>query len=368
MSTLAELTTLGVGGEIGRLVEVDTEADFIDALREADAGGAGEAASGAPLLVLGGGSNLVGPDGDFPGTVVRDRRAEITVTSDTNCGGVSVRVSAGQPWDEFVAYAVEAEWVGVEALSGIPGTCGAAPVQNIGAYGQEVAQTLASVRVWDRAEQRPRMFAVGELGLGYRKSILKVRPPRAGRLDGTPLEVLGGAVDAPTGRWVVLSAEFQFKPGDYSAPVAYAQLAEKLGVEIGQRAPSRDVRAAVLELRRGKGMVLDAGDPDSRSAGSFFTNPIIPEAAAAGLPEGCPRWPAGDGLVKVSAAWLIDHAGVSKGYALPGSGAAVSSKHVLALTNRGGASAADVHALAADVVRHVHAAYGVGLSPEPIIL
>ena len=264
--------------------------------------------------------------------------------------------------------------MGVEALSGIPGTTGATPVQNVGAYGQEVAETISSVRVWDRFERRPRLFALGELQLTYRDSLLKrsLRDPAVG----------GGRVWGPTGRWVVLEVAFQFRLASLSAPIRYAELARTLGVQPGDRVPSREVRAAVLELRRGKGMVLDAADHDTWSAGSFFTNPVVTAEQAATLPPDAPRFPVADhsaihqiggepvaveGLVKTSAAWLIAHAGFGKGHGLPGP-AALSTKHVLALTNRGGATAADLRALADEVRGGVLAAFGIDLVPEPVIL
>ena len=329
---------------------------------------------GVPLLVLGGGSNLLASDEPFPGTVVRDMRRGIRAESFSTCAGAAMEVPAGQPWDDVVALAVQEEWMGVEALSGIPGTTGATPVQNVGAYGQEVAETISSVRVWDRFERRPRLFALGELQLTYRDSLLKrsLRDPAVG----------GGRVWGPTGRWVVLEVAFQFRLASLSAPIRYAELARTLGVQPGDRVPSREVRAAVLELRRGKGMVLDAADHDTWSAGSFFTNPVVTAEQAATLPPDAPRFPVADhsaihqiggepvaveGLVKTSAAWLIAHAGFGKGHGLPGP-AALSTKHVLALTNRGGATAADLRALADEVRGGVLAAFGIDLVPEPVIL
>ena len=229
-----------------------------------------------------------------------------------SCGGVLVTVAAGEEWDTVVAQAVERGWVGIEALSGIPGAVGATPIQNVGAYGQDVAQTIASVRVWDRRLRGVRTFANADCGFGYRHSRFKADP----------------------GRHVVLDVTFQFPQGDLGAPVAYAELARTLGVGVGERVPMADVREAVLGLRRGKGMVLDAADHDTWSAGSFFTNPVVDPAA---VPDGAPTWPADDG-VKVSAAWLIEHAGFGKGYGveLTDGRAGLSTKHTLALTNRGG--------------------------------
>jgi len=365
--TLGELTTLRVGGPVARLVEATTEAELVAAVREADE-------QGTALLVLGGGSNLLASDDGFDGVVVRDARRGIRTESQYACAGVSITVPAGHPWDDLVATAVAEGWRGVEALSGIPGSTGATPVQNVGAYGQEVAETLEAVRVYDRLEQRTRTLVVSELGLGYRTSVLKrsLTDTRAG----------GGRTWGPTGRYVVLEVGFQLALGSTSAPVRYAELARALGVELGARAPAADVRHAVLELRRGKGMVLDDADPDTWSAGSFFTNPVLTvEQADALLPPDAPRFPVEDrsrpafgatpptvpGLVKTSAAWLISRSGVERGQGDPGR-AAVSSKHVLALTNRGGASAADVVELARTVRDTVRARFGVELVPEPVLL
>lgn len=362
----SDLTTLRVGGEIATYVEAETEAEIIDAIREADSGG-------APFLMLGGGSNILASDEGFEGIVVRDMRRGITGGSDSACSGAMMTAPAGQPWDELVATSVHEEWMGMEALSGIPGTVGASPIQNVGAYGQETGDTLASIRVYDRLDQRTRMFAVGELELAYRDSKLK-------RSQREP-DVGGGRIWGPTGRWVVLEATFQLRLASLSAPIRYAQLAEKLGVQLGERAPSRDVRAAVLELRRSKGMVLDPTDHDSWSAGSFFTNPIVDAARADALPEGAPRYPVTrpnsiaqiggapeviEGLAKTSAAWLIEHAGFGKGY---GKGpVTLSTKHTLALTNRGSATAADVRALRDEIVAGVEEAFGITLVMEPVTL
>nr|WP_202885002.1 UDP-N-acetylmuramate dehydrogenase [Actinopolymorpha cephalotaxi] len=334
---LAELTTLRLGGPAKRLVEVDDEAALLETVRAADA-------TGEPLLVLGGGSNVVVADEGFPGTVLHVCTRGVRVESQDACGGAVVRVAAGESWDGLVARAVAEGWVGVEALSGIPGLVGAAPIQNVGAYSQEVAQTLAQVRVWDREDAAVRTFAAQECGFGYRASRFKRSPQR----------------------YVVLEVAFQFRLGELGAPVQYAELARTLGVEAGTRAPSADVRAAVLRLRAGKGMVLDAADHDTWSAGSFFTNPVIPAEAAAGLPALAPRFPAGDGQVKTSAAWLIEHAGFGKGY---GTGPArLSSKHTLALTNTGSASTADLLALAREIRSGVLGRFGVDLVNEPVLV
>ncbi|MCA5892702.1 UDP-N-acetylmuramate dehydrogenase [Isoptericola sp. NEAU-Y5] len=380
--SLAELTTLRVGGPVGAYVEAGTEAELIDAVRGADD-------AGLPLLVIGGGSNLLVADEGFAGVVVRDVRqgldADLTDSCGTDgaCGGASVTLPSGQDWDGFVAEAVANEWVGVEALSGIPGTVGAAPVQNIGAYGQEVSGVVAAVRTWDRATSSRRTFPLSELGFGYRTSLLK-RTMRSGGGEGAPWY--------PTPRYVVLEVLLQLRLGNRSAPVGYAELARRLGVEVGSRAPSDEVREAVLELRGGKGMLLDgvggaaAPDHDRWSAGSFFTNPVLPADAAASLPSGAPRFPVrsatpqtttgpslgvvDESLVKTSAAWLIENAGFGKGFGLAGehSPARLSTRHTLALTNRGGATAADLVALARAVRDGVLDAFGIELEPEPVLV
>ena len=358
---LADLTTLGVGGPVARYVETTSEAELVDAVRTADE-------AGEPVLVLGGGSNLLVSDEGFDGLVVRDTRTGIDVPDHSACAGVTYTVPAGTPWDDVVAEATSHRLYGIEALSGIPGSTGATPVQNVGAYGQEVAQTIATVRVWDRGRARVRTLPLVDLRFGYRTSLLKrsvlaADDPRRDPRDPADERAPWG----PTPRYVVLDVTFQLRQGTLSAPVAYAELARTLGVEVGQRAPLLDVRAAVLELRGRKGMVLDPGDADTRSAGSFFTNPLLNEATAARLPAEAPRYPAGEGVVKTSAAWLIEHAGFARGFGLPGP-AALSTKHTLALTNRGGASSGDLVALAREVRDGVRAAFGVTLEPEPVLV
>ncbi|PIE28232.1 MAG: UDP-N-acetylenolpyruvoylglucosamine reductase, partial [Micrococcales bacterium] len=314
---LADLTTLRVGGPASRVAIVEDTDALVAAVQQADC-------AGEPVLVVGGGSNLLAGDTGFDGTVVVVRTRGVRVADVSACGGATVWVAAGEPWDEFVVQAVAQGWAGIEALSGIPGLVGATPMQNVGAYGQEVAQTIASVRTYDRVDRQLRTFAAAECGFGYRSSRFKTQP----------------------GRYLILEVGFQFRLGDLGAPVAYAELARTLGVEPGQRAPMTEVRAVVLQLRRGKGMVLDVADHDTWSAGSFFTNPVVPSDAA--LPQEAPRYPAGTGRIKSSAAWLIEQAGFPKGYGLPGP-AALSTKHSLAVTNRGTATAEDVLALAREV-------------------
>lgn len=346
--SLAELTTLRVGGPVHTFVAAADEATIIETVRGADAGS-------RPLLVLGGGSNILAPDAGFDGIVVQDQRTGVSVQDVGTDQAVTVTVPAGQDWDGFVARAVAEGWQGVEALSGIPGSTGATPMQNVGAYGQEVSDVIASVRTWDRAERRIRALSRTDLAFGYRNSVLK--------------ESLY-APDSPwfpTPRYVVLQVQFQMVQADVSAPIRYAELAKTLGVAVGERVPSARVREAVLALRRGKGMVLDADDHDTWSAGSFFTNPILDATRAAALPPKAPRFDAGQGRVKTSAAWLIAQAGFDKGYGLPGA-AALSTKHTLALTNRGGARAADLVALARTLRAGVQECFGVELVPEPVVL
>ncbi len=334
---LSEVTTLRLGGPARSVVEATTEDELIAAVRAAD-----EAAE--PVLLVGGGSNLVVSDAGFEGTVVLVRTRGIDVSADA-CSGAMVTVAAGESWDDFVAHAVAHDWEGVEALAGIPGSVGATPIQNVGAYGQEVADTIVSVRTWDRAEKRVRTLMFTDLGFGYRHSRFKDEPDR----------------------FVVLTVAFQLRfAGALSAPVRYAELARHLGVEVGARARLAQVRETVLALRRGKGMVLDPQDHDTWSAGSFFTNPILTADEAARLPSGAPRFEQADGSVKTSAAWLIDHAGFEKGF---GRGpVALSGKHVLALTNRGGATTADLLALAREVRDGVEREFGIRLVNEPVLV
>lgn len=354
--SLSALTTLEVGGPAGNFVVASTEAEIIAAVQAADD-------AGAPLLILGGGSNLVIADDGFAGTVLQIASQGYTANSEDTCGGASVVVQAGHNWDDFVHQSVLHAWSGLEALSGIPGSTGATPVQNVGAYGCEVAQTIAAVRTWDRENKAVRTFTNSELQFGYRNSLLK-----ATTVNGSP-------------RYVVLTVEFQLLLGRMSAPIKYAELGRRLQVEVGQRANSLEVRRTVLALRASKGMVLDPSDRDTFSTGSFFTNPIVAPEIAATLPENAPRWPAGD-LVKLSAAWLIEQAGFAKGWGLAGELSAVagkhdvgtppraslSTKHTLAITNRGGARAADILAIAREVRDGVGRQFGVTLEPEPVLV
>ncbi len=326
---LADLTSLKVGGPARTLRTAETEAEVIDAVRAADS-------TGTLLLVLGGGTNVVIDDGGFPGDVLLVRTRGVDVSVDA-CAGAWVSVAAGESWDDLVARAVAEEWSGIEALSGIPGLTGATPIQNVGAYGQEVADTIARVRAYDRIAGDVVMVPAGECGFGYRTSRFKHDP-----------------------RFVVLSVEFQLPLGSMSAPIRYGELAARLGVAEGERAPAAEVRAAVLDLRRGKGMVLEAADHDTWSVGSFFTNPFVDGA----VPDGAPAWPQADGRIKTSAAWLVEHAGFPRGFTLDGR-AALSSKHTLAITNRADATAADVVRLARTIRDGVRDRYGITLETEP---
>lgn len=355
--SLRDLTTLRVGGDVAALVDSATEWTMVGTVRAADR-------EGRPVLVLGGGSNLFASDRPFDGVVVRDVR-RVVRQEDLGDGRVQVTASAGMPWDALVCWSLAQGLSGLEALSGIPGSVGAAPVQNVGAYGHEVSETLSSVRAWDRALDQVVELPVDHLGLGYRTSVIKrslQEPGSAGRTWG------------PTGRWVVLEATFTLEASDQSAPVLYAELARRLGAVPGGRVPALAVREAVLGLRRSKGMVLDPDDHDTWSAGSFFTNPILPtEAAEALLPPDAPRFDAGEGLVKGSAAWLIDRAGFPRGFAPPtddegGPRATLSTRHVLALTNRGRATSEDLEVLARTVREGVRDEFGIELVPEPVTL
>ena len=328
---LSQLTTFRLGGPARRLVEATTEAELVEAVRAADL-------AGEELLILAGGSNVLIADEGFAGTVIKVATRGITADDDS-CGGAFCEVAAGEPWDDVVQRAIDEEWSGIEALSGIPGSTGATPLQNVGAYGQEVAQTIARVRLLDRSDGTIRTVAAADCAFAYRSSAFRHDP-----------------------RWVVLAVTFQLRLGGQSAPIRYAELAGLLGVPEGGRAPSRDVRTAVLELRRSKGMLLDPDDHDTWSAGSFFLNPILEPDAAARLPDAAPRYPV-DGGTKTSAAWLVERAGFTRGW---GAGQVrVSTKHSLALTNRGGATTEEVLEVARTIRARVQDRFGVTLEPEP---
>ncbi|MGH8892132.1 MAG: UDP-N-acetylmuramate dehydrogenase [Actinomycetes bacterium] len=328
----AGLTTLRLGGPARRLVVAESEDEVLAAVRDADS-------AGEPLLVMGAGSNLVVADEGFDGTVL-----QVATASAEPAPASVVRLPAGREWDRAVAEAVQEGFAGVEALSGIPGLAGAAPIQNIGAYGQDVSQTVVGVRVLDRGDGRVRALSPEQCEFAYRTSVFK-----------------------GSQRFVVLSVDLTLERSRLGAPVRYAELARHLGVEVGERVPAVDVRDAVLDLRRGKGMVIDPTDHDTWSAGSFFTNPLLPgEEAQRLLPVDAPRWPGTDGRVKASAAWLIERAGFTKGY---GAGPVrLSTKHTLALTNRGGATTEELLALAREVRDGVRDRFGVTLVNEPVLV
>jgi UDP-N-acetylmuramate dehydrogenase len=320
---LSAYTTLRLGGP-ARVVEASSQEELVAAARSAS-------------LILAGGSNLVVADEGVPGTVVR-----VATRGVERSGGV-LTVAAGEPWDELVAASVRAGLAGIECLSGIPGSVGATPIQNVGAYGQEVAAVIRSVRVWDRERDRVEELDAAACGFAYRTSIFKRNP-----------------------RWLVLAVTFALRESGESDPIRYAELARALGVPLGAMAPLAAVREAVLALRRGKGMVVDPADPDSVSAGSFFTNPILPLADWERIPGHPPAWPEPDGRVKTSAAWLIERAGFARGYG--GGRVGISTKHTLALVNRGGATTAELLALAREIAAGVRERFGVELQPEPVLV
>jgi UDP-N-acetylmuramate dehydrogenase len=333
---LAPLTTLGIGGPAASFVRVTSLAELRDALASHDR-----------VLVLGGGSNLVVGDAGWPGLVVQIGLAGVEI--DLRDDHAIVTAAAGVGWDDFVAQMVAAELSGVECMSGIPGLVGATPMQNVGAYGQEVADTITRVRALDRRTNELVDFAPDACGFAYRTS----------RFKGDD-------------RYVIVEVQFRLARSATSMPLRYPELTRALQAGEGGRAPLANVRRRVIELRRGKGMVVDANDPDSRSAGSFFTNPIVDErtfsAFAAKLPPDItpPSWPASGGATKLSAGWLIERAGFTKGYAK--GRAAISSKHALALVNRGGATAGELLALAREIQAGVRDKLGIELVPEPVIV
>lgn len=352
---LSGYTTLRVGGPAARLAEADTTDDLIGVVRDADL-------AGEPLLVLGGGSNLVIADAGFDGTVARVATGGVAVRQAD--GLVYATVAAGENWDSLVEWAVSEKLAGIECLAGIPGLAGATPIQNVGAYGQEVASTISAVRVFDRDSESELILDPAQCGFGYRTSAFKI----TGRGPEAPA--------SPTGRYVVLDVTFGLTRDPLSVPVKYAELAARLGMGVGEQAPLVDVRDAVLALRRGKGMMLDPADPDTASAGSFFTNPVLDQAQLAEVERVAstrspgirvPRFPADADKVKVPAGWLIEQAGFGKGFQGPG-GARISTKHTLALTNGGGASAADLIGLARQVVSDVRETFGVELTNEPVLV
>ena len=330
MTDLAKYTSLRVGGPAKKVVQVSTEAQIIAAIEEA---------GDSPVLIIGGGTNMLISDKGFDGTVIRISNNSVQAEVDA-CSGATLTIGAGEDWDNFVQTTIDRGFAGLETLSGIPGTVGAAPIQNIGAYGHEVSEFITRVRTYDRQLKEIYTFTNSQCEFTYRNSYFKAHP----------------------GRYIVLDVQFQIRIGEMSEPITYLELAKKLGVEPGDKAPVKETRAAVLELRASKGMLLSPDDQDSWSAGSFFTNPIISQQKADELPNAAPKWPLNDGRVKISAAWLIENSGTHKGDEV--GGARVSTKHVLALTNSGTATAADIAELAKRARNQVKEVFGITLEAE----
>jgi UDP-N-acetylmuramate dehydrogenase len=366
---LSQLTTLRTGGAPSRMIDARTRDELVDALRDVWA-------EGEPSLVLGGGSNLFVGDEPFDGVVVRVLSEGIERLPSPRPGFARLRVQAGHDWDALVAHAVGEGLAGIEAMAGIPGTTGAAPVQNIGAYGQEIVQTLVEVELIDESDGEVRTVPAAELGLGFRTSVFKHH--------------YGSVPQRPA---VILSVTLELEVvGHAERPIPGAQLRTALGLAEADRVSTAWIREHVLATRARKGMVLDPEDPDTHSAGSFFQNAIVSASFARTLPDECPRWPmtpeldpvlviplaAYDGHippraarapdVKVSAAWLIEHSGLRKGFTLSRSRASLSSKHALALTNRGGATAAELAELARFIQGRVQSEFGLILQPEPVLV
>ncbi|MFT4280943.1 UDP-N-acetylmuramate dehydrogenase [Microbacterium sp.] len=366
---LAELTTLRAGARPRRMVEARTRDELVSHLRDLWN-------DGERVLVVGGGSNLLVGDEPFDGTVVLVRTEGLEVLPSERPGMLRVKAEAGHDWDDLVAFTVRSGLQGIEAMSGIPGTAGASPVQNIGAYGQELVQTLVEVELLDQDTHEVAVVPAAELELGFRTSVLKAHYGDVARRDA-----------------VVLSITLELaQVGDAEIPVAGAQLRQSLGLPADAMASLAWIRDTVLATRARKGMVLDPTDPDTFSAGSFFQNAIVSAAFARTLPPECPRWPVSvdldpitvipldryDGIVpppavqepdvKVSAAWLIEHSGLRKGFSLPRSRAGLSTKHALALTNRGGASAGELAQLARFIRGRVQSEFGLVLQPEPVLV
>ncbi len=335
---LAPLTTLQIGGPAARMADLDREADVADAVRDADQ-------CQEPLFVLGEGSNVVVADEGFPGLVVRMLLRGIDVRREGD--RVVLDVAAGEPWDALVALAVAEGWRGLECMSGIPGLVGGTPIQNVGAYGQEVGETITRVRVFDRTAGAFIDMDRSACGFGYRASVFKRNE-----------------------RYIVTSVRFELEVGDSSVPLRYAELTTALSVEPGAQVPLKDARETVVALRRRKGMVVDPQDPESVSAGSFFVNPVVDAARLAAVEakagERPPRFDAGDGQFKLAAAWLVERAGFPKGWGAGRVG--VSRKHALALVNRGGATAMELLDAARTIRDGVWAKFGVELEPEPVLV
>lgn len=366
---LSELTTLRAGGAPARMLEASTRDELIAAMTQIWA-------DGEPWLVVGGGSNLLVGDDEFEGTVVLVRNRGIERVPAERDGVVRLRIQAGHDWDDLVAYTVAEGLRGIEAMSGIPGTAGAAPIQNIGAYGQEIIETLVEVELLDEATGEPETVSAAELELGFRTSVLKAHYGVGARRSGVIVSITLELTDV----------------GHGAIPVRGAQLRQALGLTADAEVSLEWIRETVRTTRARKGMVLDENDPDTFSAGSFFQNAVVSASFARTLPDACPRWPLSvevdsvqviplesyDGLVvppastqpdvKVSAAWLIENAGLRKGFKLPRSRAALSTKHALALTNRGGATAGELAELARYIQQRVQSEYGLLLQPEPVLI
>jgi UDP-N-acetylmuramate dehydrogenase len=331
MEQLSSFTTLRVGGPARKIVHAHSEAELIEFVKAADS-------AKEPILILGGGSNLLISDAGFAGTVIRVESKGNALDYDA-CSGGMIEVSAGEDWDKFVEISIEKGFADLESLSGIPGTVGGAPIQNIGAYGHEVSETIARVKTYDRSKGEVKTFTNAECKFSYRNSIFKEQP----------------------GKYVILTVTFQLRKGAQSLPITYAELAKQLSVNIGDRVEVTKVRQAVLKLRASKGMLINL-ENEINSAGSFFVNPILSKSAADKLPADAPRWPQNDGKVKTSAAWLMEHSGVVKGEKL--AGAQISNKHVLALTNSGDATAEDIIELARRARKKVYEKFGIKLEAE----
>ena len=332
MELIKKYTTLRLGGPAKKLVHVATEEELVNAVKAADV-------AGEEVLIIGGGSNVLVGDEGFNGTVIRVETKGNSYHVDA-CSGGMITVAAGEDWDGFVEWILSKGFAGLETMSGIPGTVGGAPIQNIGAYGHEVSEVIARVRTWDRKAGAYKTFSNSECEFSYRSSVFKKNP----------------------GRYVIIDVTFQLRNGEVSLPIKYKELASYLGVDLEERALVSDVRKAVLALRAAKGMLLDEKDHDTWSAGSFFVNPIVSKEIAATLPADAPRWPQADGRIKTSAAWLMENAGMKKGKAH--NGAAISTKHVLALVNTGSATAADIVDIARSARSAVHEKFGITLEPE----
>jgi len=365
---LASLTTLHVGGPAKKYLAATSEAEIIDAIKAADA-------ANEPVLVLGTGSNMVVSDQGFPGLVIHDARTDVPPTFRAEGDAVFVTSVAGRIWDDLVADTVAEGLAGIEAMSGIPGTVGAAPVQNVGAYGQDVSMTLYSLKAYDRLTGTVREYPAAELDFAYRNSLLKRSMHETSNDDPK-------APWYPSPRYVVLEVTLKLTPGGLSRPIVWEELAKNLGHEKGGQAPVAAVRAEVLKLRNIRGTLIDGfggaptGNFDRWSVGSFFTNPIVSMDDATALPPEVPRFPLGDSevgdenatRVQIPAAWLIENSGFTKGWGLPGSGAEVSHLHCLALTNRGQATAQDIVELAQTVRQGVREKFGLELVPEPNLI